>query len=149
MNTFSADTGGKEMKWEKRRRQFHRQPPLGGLLDFTPGLAWLLAGLRTRRHGRCGCDRRFYSPIFPVSEKTSDIGLSFLLTAAGQFRIRTGFPLTFPWERHQQAKHKIECCLGAVNLNVGARLPHHFRGLRVSIGPSEKAFQIELAAHRR
>jgi hypothetical protein len=24
-------------------------------------------------------------------------GRSILLTAAGQFRIRTGFPLTFPW----------------------------------------------------
>ena len=42
-------------------------------------------------------DRIFYWPIFPVLEKTSGIGCSILLTAAGQFRIRTGFPLTFPW----------------------------------------------------
>jgi hypothetical protein len=35
-------------------------------------------------------------------------GCSILLTAAGQFRIRTGFPLTFPWERHQQTNHKME-----------------------------------------
>ena len=35
-------------------------------------------------------------------------GCSILLIAAGQVRIRTGFPLTFPWERHQQTNHKIE-----------------------------------------
>jgi hypothetical protein len=37
-------------------------------------------------------------------------GCSILLTAAGQFRIRTGFPLTFPWERHQQTNHKVFPC---------------------------------------
>ena len=41
-------------------------------------------------------DRCFYWPIFPVSEKTSAIGRSILLTAAGQSRIRTGFPLGVP-----------------------------------------------------
>jgi len=35
-------------------------------------------------------------------------GCSILLTAAGRFRIRTGFPLTFSWERHQQTNHKME-----------------------------------------
>ena len=35
-------------------------------------------------------------------------GCSILLIAAGQVRIRTGFPLTFPWERHQQTNHKME-----------------------------------------
>src|SRR5215467_2759139 len=46
-------------------------------------------------------------------------GCSFLLTAAGQFRILTGFPLTFPQERHQQAIHKIKGRSLSVNLNVG------------------------------
>ncbi len=47
-------------------------------------------------------------------------GCLFLLTAAGQFRIRTGFPLTFPQDRHQQAIHKIEGRTLPVNLNVAA-----------------------------
>jgi hypothetical protein len=49
-----------------------------------------LAGMADRK-GRC-----FYWPIFPVSEKTSGIGCSILLTAAGQFRILTGFPFDSP-----------------------------------------------------
>jgi hypothetical protein len=51
-------------------------------------------------------------------EKPVVVGRSFLLTAAGQFRFRTGFPLTFPWKRHQQAIHNIEYAIFHVNPNV-------------------------------
>ena len=46
-------------------------------------------------------------------------GCSFLLTAAGQSRICTGFPLgVSPGKRHQQAVHKIRYRVFGVNLNV-------------------------------
>src|SRR6266404_9374682 len=47
-------------------------------------------------------------PSSRFQRKPVVFGCSILLTAAGQSRIRTGFPLTFPWERHQQTSHKIE-----------------------------------------
>jgi len=37
---------------KQQKTPVHRQPPLGGLHDFTPGVAWLLAGLRTCRRAR-------------------------------------------------------------------------------------------------
>jgi hypothetical protein len=45
-------------------------------------------------------------------------GCSFLLTAAGQSRIFTGFPLDVPWKRRQQAPHNIKRRSPPVNLNV-------------------------------
>ena len=46
-------------------------------------------------------------------------GCSFLLTAAGQSRIRTGFPFRrFPWKRHQQASRNIKGFLAPVNANI-------------------------------
>src|ERR1700732_423930 len=48
MTAFSAKEKreGDEME-ERQKTPDHRQPPLGGSLDITPSLAWLLAGLRT------------------------------------------------------------------------------------------------------
>ena len=57
----------------RKKHQFIANLPSEARTIFTPGLAWLLAGLRTCRHGRSN-DRCFYWPIFPVSEKTSAIG---------------------------------------------------------------------------
>jgi hypothetical protein len=49
------------MKWsEAEKHQIIANLPLGGLLDSHAGLARLLAGLRTCRHGRSNIDRRFY-----------------------------------------------------------------------------------------
>jgi hypothetical protein len=61
------------------------------------------------------------NPSSRLLRKPVVFGCSFLLTAAGQSRLRTGFPLTFPWERHQQAPHNIKCCISAVNQNVGVK----------------------------
>jgi hypothetical protein len=59
------------MKWKNARtHQIIANLPSEARKIFTPGLAWLLAGLRTCRHGRRKY-RRFYWPIFPVLEKTS------------------------------------------------------------------------------
>ena len=41
------------MNWENvKKRQFIANLPSEARTIFTPGLAWLLAGLRTCRHGR-------------------------------------------------------------------------------------------------
>ncbi len=61
-------------------------------------------------------------PSSRFQRKPVVFGCSILLTAAGQSRIRTGFPLTFPWERHQQTSHKIEGCPFLVNPNVAVLL---------------------------
>jgi hypothetical protein len=59
------------MNWKNaNKRQFIANLPSEARTIFTPGPAWLLAGLRTCRHVRSN-DRRFYWPIFPVLEKTS------------------------------------------------------------------------------
>lgn len=67
--------------------------PRGGCSIFTPGLAWLLAGLRTHRR-RLKSHSRFLLTHLPGFERKPVVfGRSFLLTAAGQSRICTGFPL--------------------------------------------------------
>ena len=47
-------------------------PAEARFLNFTPSLAWLLAGLRTYRRGHSS-EWRFYLPIFPVFWITSGV----------------------------------------------------------------------------
>jgi hypothetical protein len=96
MDTFSAAQKGTEMKWESKDASSSPTSPRR-LARFSRRVwrgYWQVFGLAGVTDQR---DRIFYWPIFPVLEKTSGIGCSILLTAAGQFRFRTGFPLTFPW----------------------------------------------------
>lgn len=79
-----------------RKTPVHRQPPLGGSHDFHAGFDVVTGRSSDLQAWPIKYDRCFYWPIFPVSEKTSGIGRSILLTAAGQSRIRTGFPLGVP-----------------------------------------------------
>ncbi len=116
---------------KNQKTPVHRQPPLGGSHDLHAGYGVVTGRSSDLQAGPIGMIGVSTGPSSRFQRKPVVFGCSILLTAAGQSRIPTGFPLTFPWERHQQAKHKIECCLGTVNLNVGARLPHHFRGLGV------------------
>src|SRR4051812_42568291 len=55
----------------------------------------LMAGIRTCRLFRC---RAVYWPPLPdpLNGSVRQVRRSFLLTAAGQFRIHTGFPLAAP-----------------------------------------------------
>jgi hypothetical protein len=49
------------MKWEHvETYQIIARLPSEARSIFTPGLAWLLAGLRTRRRGRSKIERHFY-----------------------------------------------------------------------------------------
>jgi hypothetical protein len=110
MDAFSANHEERTMKWESplKAEDTSSSPTSPRRLArlFTPGLAWLPAGLRTCRHGHLRM--AFLLTHLPgFGRKPVVFGCSFLLTAAGQFRLYTGFPLTFPWERHQQATHKI------------------------------------------
>ena len=99
--------------------------PAEARLKFTPGLAWLLAGLRTYRlaHSIENTSPRSNgvstNPSSRFFGKPVVLGCSFLLTAAGQFRFHTGFPLTFPCETSpaNEPQHKVspnpcqpKCC---------------------------------------
>jgi hypothetical protein len=103
---------------EKRKTPVHRQPPLGGSHDFHAGFGVVTgrsSGLQACPINMTGIST---DPSSRFQRKPVVFGCSILLTAAGQFRIRTGFPLTFPGERHQQTNHKIEGWSFHVNLNV-------------------------------
>ena len=94
---FPPRTRGKEMKWKgAERHQIIANLPSEARSIFTPGLAWLLAGLRTCRHGRSKMTGVSTDPSSRFQRKPVVIGCSILLTAAGQSRIRTGFPLGAP-----------------------------------------------------
>jgi hypothetical protein len=103
---------------KRQKTPVHRQPPLGGSHAFHAGF-----GVVT---GRSSDLQAWPVEVIGVSTDPSSrfqrkpvvFGCSILLTAAGQFRIRTGFPLDVPWERHQQTSHKIEGCSLHVNPNV-------------------------------
>jgi hypothetical protein len=72
-----------------------------------------LAGMAIRANGIPN------DPSSRLRRKPVMFGCSFLLTAAGQFRICTGIPFArFPWKRYQQALHKIQRHSHPVNLNV-------------------------------
>ena len=86
----------------------HRQPPLGGLHDFHAGFGVVTGRSSDLQAWPINMTGISTGPSSRFQRKPVVFGCSILLTAAGQFRIRTGFPLTFPWERHQQTNHKIE-----------------------------------------
>jgi hypothetical protein len=94
---FLPRTRGEGMKWKgAERHQIIANLPSEARSIFTPGLAWLLAGLRTCRHGRSKMTGVSTDPSSRFQRKPVVIGCSILLTAAGQSRIRTGFPLGAP-----------------------------------------------------
>lgn len=82
---------------ESPKTPVHRQPPLGGSHDFHAEF-----GVAT---GRSSDLQAWPIQVIGVSTGPSSrfqrkpvvFGCSILLTAAGQSRIPTGFPLTFPW----------------------------------------------------
>jgi hypothetical protein len=94
------------MKWEWSvgpKTPDHRQPPLGGLHDIHAGFwrgYWQVFGLAG---AAIKVDGVSTNPSSRFRRKPVVFGCSFLLTAAGQFRVHTGFPLRALLERDQQA----------------------------------------------
>src|SRR5271165_5062399 len=94
---FPPNTKGNGDEMEKRQKTpVHRQPPLGGSHDFHAGFGVVtgrssdLQALPIKMIGvSTGPSSRF-------QRKPVVFGCSILLTAAGQSRIRTGFPLNVP-----------------------------------------------------
>ncbi len=82
------------MKWKKCRNiPDHRQPPLGGSLDIHAGF-----GVATGRSSDLQAlpikmTDVSTDPSSRLQRKPVVTGCSILLTAAGQSRNRTGFPL--------------------------------------------------------
>jgi hypothetical protein len=103
------------MKWKDAEKyQFIANLPSEACFDFTPGLAWLLAGLRTRRRGRQ--TTAFLLTHLPGSEKTSGNWVFDPAYRCGAVPDSHRIPFRrSPWERHQQAKHKIKGCSRHVN----------------------------------
>src|SRR6266576_3159493 len=95
---FPPERQEEEMKWKSAEKsQIIANLPSEARSIFTPGLAWLLAGLRTYR--RAGLVAGISTdPSSRFWRKPVITGRSILLTAAGQSRIRTGFPLNAPLE---------------------------------------------------
>jgi hypothetical protein len=73
------------------------------------------------------------NPSSRLWRKPVVLGCSFLLTAAGQSRLHTGFPLRAPSERDQQAKFNIKYALNNVNAKerrgIAAIVPGFYTGL--------------------
>ena len=103
---------------KRQKTPVHRQPPLGGSHNFHAGFGVVTGRSSDLQAWPINVTGVSTGPSSRFQRKPVVFGFSILLTAAGQSRIRTGFPLTFPWERHQQTNHKIEGCLSAVNQNV-------------------------------
>jgi len=85
------------MKWSARKdAPDHRQPPRGGSLEISRRVwrgCWQVFGLAgVAIHPNGGST----NPSSRFLRKPVALRVSFLLTAAGQFRFYTGFPLTFP-----------------------------------------------------
>ena len=78
---------------KQQKTPVHRQPPLGGLHDFHAGFG-VVTG-RSSDLQACSIDVIGVStgPSSRFQRKPVVLGCSILLTAAGQSRIRTGFPL--------------------------------------------------------
>ncbi len=79
-------------------------PHEGGLQVRT---IWrgLLAGIRTHRRFRCRAS--YWPPLPNSSESVRSTRRSNLITAAGQFRIRTGFPIATPANRRTNSTREI------------------------------------------
>src|SRR5229473_5672605 len=97
MNAFSAqDTrGGDEME-RSRETPDHRQPPLGGSLDIHAGFGVVTGRSSDLQALPIKMTGVSTDPSSRFQRKPVVSGCSILLTAAGQFRIRTGFPLNVP-----------------------------------------------------
>src|SRR5258707_6379747 len=116
---FLPITEGKGDELGKRRKTpVHRQPPLGGLHAFHAGFGVVTGRSSDLQAWPINVIGISTGPSSRFQRKPVAFGCSIPLTAAGQFRIRAGFPLTFPWERYQQTNHKIEGWSFRVNLNV-------------------------------
>jgi hypothetical protein len=81
---------------QRSKTPVHRPPPLGGLLDFHAGFG-VVTG-RSSDLQACPVKMTGVStgPSSRFQRKPVVFGCSILLTAAGQFRIRTGFPFGVP-----------------------------------------------------
>jgi hypothetical protein len=97
----------------------HRQPPLGGSHNFHAGFGVVTGRSSDLQAWPVKLTGVSTDPSSRFQRKPVVFGCSILLTAAGQFRIRTGFPLGAPrGKRHQQSMHNIKGCSTHVNLNV-------------------------------
>jgi len=102
---------------EDRRHQFIANLPSEACSIFTPGLAWLLAGLRTCRRAirKNGVST---DPSSRLRRKPVVFGCSFPAYRCGAVPDSHRIPFNVPWERHQQAPHNIRRRMSPVNLNV-------------------------------
>jgi hypothetical protein len=99
------------------RHQFIANLPSEACTIFTPGLAWLLAGLRT-----CRRDRSTWSdfllahlPGFGENQWYWAFDPAY---RCGAVPVSHRIPFNVPLERHQQTNHKIEGWTFRVNQNV-------------------------------
>ncbi len=87
--------------------------------DFRALSRRLSTGLRTCRHDRRWPPNRHRFPFDLWTSTSAKMWLSFLLTAAGQPRILTGFPLNFPQEDRQQNQYTV-CLTELSTINCGS-----------------------------
>src|SRR5260370_15065438 len=91
------NTKGKGDEMGKRQKTpVHRQPPLGGLLDFHAGFGVVTGRSSDLQAWPVKMTGVSTDPSSRFQRKPVVFGCSILLTAAGQSRIFTRFPLTFP-----------------------------------------------------
>ena len=85
------------MKWERvERHTIHRQPPLGGSHDFHAGFSVVTGRSSDLQAWPIKMTGVSTDPSSRFQRKPVVTGRSILLTAAGQSRICTGFPLGAP-----------------------------------------------------
>ena len=111
--------GKRDEMGNREKMPVHHQPPLGGSHDFHAGFGVVTgrsSDLQTWPIKMTGVST---GPSSRFQRKPVVFGFSILLTAAGQSRIRTGFPLHASiGKRHQQTMRNIKRCSPRVNLNV-------------------------------
>jgi hypothetical protein len=85
------------MKWKNAEKTpVHRQPPLGGSHDFHAGFGVATGRSSDLQAWPIKMTGASTGPSSRFQRKPVLLGRSILLTAAGQSRIRTGFPLGVP-----------------------------------------------------
>ena len=137
---------GRRTKRQHANASDRRQPPRGGSLEIH---AWIgvAAGrssdLQARPHDRSSVALQSNGvstdPSSRFFGKPVVLGRSFLLTAAGQFRFHTGFPLTFPHETSPAIapQHKVspdscqpKCCAFLMSCPNPCAQPRGLYGVR-------------------
>ncbi len=94
---FLPITEGKGDELGKRQKTpVHRQPPLGGSHNFHAGFGVVTGRSSDLQAWPVKMTGVSTDPSSRFQRKPVVSGCSILLTAAGQFRIRTGFPLNVP-----------------------------------------------------